>query len=221
MGQLEPIEITAHLRTGFAAADPWSPAIDGILAYFAMRARLGPEAFAINQGHDYQMGPVTGLPLEVVEHGGWWWYAASSPRYELKAAARRPLHRRFDQAAAERHLPDGVKKVQTAAGAYKNARMHVEQRITDRVVWHVVGDGEAIAELLEGCTHVGAKCGAGFGRVRRWSFAPGDAAEARRHRPVPEDYAEAEGIEGEIMDWGIRPPVRIPMNRCLCVMPPG
>lgn len=37
--------------------------------------------------------------------------------------------------------------------------------------------------------------------------------------PLPVDYAAAQGIAGDRMRWGIRPPVRIAANCCDCVMP--
>lgn len=217
---MTPIAITAHLYSGFVASDPWSPAIDGILAYWYMREQLGAEQFSINQGHDYQMEPVEGLPLKRVEHGDWWWYAASSPIYTAQAEVRRYLHRRFDQARAERYLPDGARKIQTQAGAYKNARMSAQHCVTDRVSWHVIGERAEIERLLSRCAHIGGRVGAGFGRVRGWDVTEdGDAELARAHRPLPVDYALAHGIEGDVMDWGLRPPGRLRCNTTLCVMP--
>ena len=36
-GALRPLTVTAHVPTGFAAADPCSPSLDGILAWAFMR----------------------------------------------------------------------------------------------------------------------------------------------------------------------------------------
>lgn len=216
---METLSVTAHLYSGFVASDPWSPAIDGILAYWHLRERLGPDAFAISQGHDHAMAPVDDLPLEIVRHGAWWWYACSSPLMAAQANVRRHLHRRFDQTPAEQYLPEGMRKVQTQAGAYKNARMAVVQHVTDRVSWHVIGERDPIERLLAQCHHIGARVGVGFGRVRRWEIVPGDERMARHHRPLPVDYAAAAGIDGERMLWGIRPPGRLAVNQAESVMP--
>ncbi len=216
---MKPIAITAVLYSGFVSSDPWSPAIDGILAYWHMREKLGPDEFSIRQGHDYQMEPVDDLPLEKIVHGGAWWYAASSPIYKAQATVQRHLHRRFDQTHAEKYLPEGSKKIMTKAGAYKNARMVASQIITNRVTWHVIGDREEIERLLKQCHHIGGRVGAGFGRVRGWEFAVGVADLARTARPLPAAYAVENGIEGVEMEWGIRPPGRIAANSFHCVMP--
>jgi hypothetical protein len=215
---MTPIAITAHLYNGFVSADHWSPSIDGILGYWHMRARLGADEFNLTQGHSYQMTPVDGLPLLVVRSDELWWYACSSPLYGIAANVRKHIHRRFDQQAAERYLPD-VRKVQTKAGAYKNARISLMHRITARVTWHVIGDRPEIDRLLSHCTAIGAKLGAGFGRVARWELTEGDPEIARHHRPLPIAYAEAHAITGPVMHWGIRPPARIPQNCTDCVMP--
>lgn len=215
---MTPIAITAHLYNGFVSADLWSPAIDGILGYWHQRERLGPDEFNITQGHSHLMTPVEGLPLAVVRDADLWWYACSSPVFGAVANVRKHIHRRFDQTQAETYLPP-TRKVQTSAGAYKNARISLMHRITDRVTWHVVGDQPEIARLLLHCTHIGAKVGAGFGRVRRWDYAEGDPDIAHYLRPLPVGYAAAQGIEGDRMHWGIRPPVRIAANCCDCIMP--
>lgn len=219
-----PLRITAHLHSGFAAADRWSPALDGILAYWHLREVLGPEEFAITSADNAAMRPVEGLPLEVVHHGQWWWYACSSPMYSAAATVIRHIHRRFDARQAERHCDFQCRseKVQVNAGPYKNRRLLLQQHITGQVQWHAVGDAAEVYRLLAQCPNIGAKFGAGFGRVRRWEVVEGDdtdATLARRHRPLPLEYADAQGVTGPLMEWGIRPPGRCKENRALCVMP--
>jgi len=217
---MTPLAITTHLYSGFVAHDPWSPTIDGILAYWHMREKLGPEQFSINQGHSYAMKPVDDLPLQIERDGDWWWYACSSPIYTAVARAQRHIHRRFDQANAEKYLPEGQRKIVTKAGAYKNSRLTLPHIITDRVTWHAIGDHVEIERLLRNCHHIGGKIGAGFGRVRRWEItAGGDETLACTHRPLPASVAERLGIEGDPMWWGLRPPARIEANCTDCVMP--
>jgi CRISPR type IV-associated protein Csf3 len=216
---MTPIAITAHLHSGFASSDPWSPSIDGILAYHHLRERMHPDEFAVRSGRTDLMEPVDDLPLEIQRHGDWWWYACSVPMYRKYGEVRRYLHRRFDQREGEIYLQPGIRKIMTQAGPYKNARTAVQQRITDRVTWHVIGDRPEVERLLETCTHIGGRVGAGFGRVRRWSFDDGDADMARRLRPLPVEYAREHGIDGDEMYWGLRPPARLRANNTQCVMP--
>lgn len=213
---MQALKVTAHLASGFIAADPWSPSLDGILAYWHMREQLGDE-FATTSAQPHVMEPVTGLPLRVESHGALWWYACSSPIYETAAKVRRYLHRRFDD-AQERYLDIQGKsgKVLVAAGPYKNARNAYMQTVTGRIEWHVIGERVEIERLLRRCWHIGARTGSGFGRVRRWEFGEGDEHLALTHRPIPEEAAKSVGPR---MVWGIRPPGRLPINRTMCVMP--
>ncbi len=216
---MKPILITAHLYSGFATSDQWSPAIDGILAYWHIQQRYGADNFNIQQGLNHAMQTVNDLPLEKIDHNDLWWYAASSPIYHTCGVARRYLHRRFDQSQAEKTLPDNMKKVQVQSGAFKNARMAINHIVTDKVTWHVIGELNAIKTLLKHANHIGAKYGAGFGRVREWTYDDGDEQLARHYRPLPIEYAQQHGIVGDKMTWGIRPPARLIENCVDCIMP--
>lgn len=214
---MTPLKITARLYNGFAAADEWSPNLDGILAYWQLRL-ADPDGFLTTQGRSDLMEPADGLPLEKITDGDLWWWACSSPIYTLHQTHRAYFHRRFDD-QHERLLPDGAKTVLTSAGPYKNYRKSLMLRVTNEVVWHCVGDEAAIRDLLHHCGHIGAKPAQGYGRVREWRIEPGDLMTALYHRPLPTEYARLKGIDGPVMRWGIRPPARIAANQAECVMP--
>lgn len=221
---MQPLIVTAELMTGFASSDPWSPSIDGILAYRVMMERLGPEAFALGQHRSDRLEPVEGLPLALEHWEDWWWYQCSAPIYRAHAEVVRHLHRRFDAHQAERWWGNQGKsgKVLTAAGPYKNARLPLMQHVTPAVSWVVVGDQAEIERLLGHVTHIGARVGAGFGRVRRWRVEEGGILGedlARGHRPLPENHPDAPALEGPRMMWGLRPPVRHQGNITQCAMP--
>ena len=38
---MKPLRIVARLSQGYSAADVWSPALEGILAYWALREQRG------------------------------------------------------------------------------------------------------------------------------------------------------------------------------------
>ena len=221
---MQPLTIIAQLMTGFAARDPWSPALDGILAYQVMRQRLGAEAFALAQHRHSEQQPVTGLPLQRIDWDAWWWYAASAPIYQCRAEVVRHVHRRFDARAAERWWGNAGKsgRVLTAAGPYKAARLPLHQYVTPEVRWQVIGDAAAIRPLLDATTHIGARYGIGYGRVRAWTIEPaGDAARqaALCARPLPVGHAMARHLAGPRMIWGLRPPARHPDNCTECALP--
>lgn len=217
---LKPLTITAHLMNGFASYDPWSPAIDGILAYWMLRQRMGEAAFTASAIHSDTMEPVTGLPLGIERDGDWWWYQCSSPRYDSLGEHVSHFHRRFDQALAEQYLTPPHRKVSVKAGPFKQYRLILRTIICATVTWHAIGDPQPIRRLLDSCTHIGTKTGQGNGQVRYWSVAAdGDAALARLWRPLPEAFAVRHNQTGPLMTWGLRPPGRLPVNQCSCIMP--
>lgn len=217
---MQALKITAHLMTGFASKFDWSPSIDGILAWVVQRERLGFDEFIATQHRPDMQAPVEGLPLSVERFGDDWWYQASMPIYRSHAVMTHNLHKRFNAAEAESRMHGKQTKVQTTKGPYKNARYQLRQHVTDRVHWHAVGNKVEVERLLSGITHVGAKVGAGYGRVREWTVETGgDRSTARLHRPLPVGFAEQEGVAGMLLEWGHRPPIRIPENQRLCVIP--
>ena len=214
---LKALRIRARLRNGYVSRDPWTPTIDGILAAVVMRRRLGDD-YAVSAAQPSKLGPVTGLPLEVVRHGDLWWYAASSPRPISEAAReRRHFHRRFDD-QHERYLADGIKRVMTSAGPYKATRLHDTRVICRGIEWHVVGDMAQIRALLDDVDQVGGKRDIGYGEVVEWLIDDAGVADiARCHRPLPVAYAQEHGCTGIAMPWGIVPPLRI--QQVDCIMP--
>ncbi len=220
MSGLIPLRVTAHTPGGFATADPWSPSLDGILAYWALRERIGEEAFALGQTGLSPLDEVDGLPLQRDEGGGEWWWCASSPTAAIDHGTHeRWFHRRFDGLdAAGRFLDPAVRRVETAGGPWKAARNRIGVRMVPAVTWHAIGDPDEVRRLLRRCTAIGARLGQGMGAVNRWEVAEdGDERLARYHRPLPVAVALERGLDGPVMDWGLRPPAR--EHRVPCVMP--
>lgn len=214
---LQPLRVVAETPAGFGAADPWSPAIDAVLAYWVLREQLGEERFALG-GTGHVPLVQAELPLARETHGDWWWWQASSPIVAAVGEHRRYFHRRFDLAEAVAH--DAIRKVETKAGPYKAYRNTVRLVLTPTVTWHAIGDLDAVRALLARVMAIGAKIGQGCGRVVRWRVtADGDPGLARFHRPIPLDFAELHGRTGVRLRWGLRPPCRAPEHQTLCVMP--
>lgn len=215
----EPLIVTAHLATAYSVADPWSPSLDGILAYWALRDQLGEEEFALGMtGHRPLVEPDLPLVRETFDDD--WWWQCSSPIVEVDGTFTRYVHRRFDDHEAVNRVPETVRRVLTTGGPYKIYRTPHTMRVTDHVSWHAVGDVCAIQRLLQYCGNIGYGYTKGFGQVREWEISPGgDEYLARFHRPLPVAFATRQGIDGSVMRWGIRPPGRIPEHQTLCVMP--
>jgi CRISPR type IV-associated protein Csf3 len=216
---MEPLIITAHLATGVVMPDPWSPSLDGILAYWAAREVLGEEEFALGTSGHRELVEID-LPLAREEYGDWWWWQVSSPLITPAERSRRAIHRRFDDAYAYERVPETVKRVETKGGPYKLARIERTVTHAPSISWHCVGDEGEIRRLLRYCANVGWGHTRGYGAVWRWDIEPGEVYESARHqRPLPAEYAERVGLDGARLVWGIRPPGRDPRVQTLCVMP--
>ncbi len=219
---MEPLIVTAHTPAGFASNDPWSPALDGILAYWRLREVLGEEQFTA-RGASGQYVTCEDLPLDRDRDAdGHWWWVCSSPRYVEHGTHDRYYHRRFDIDLATRFVAgEGSRKLELSAGPLKNYRNRLRIHITGSVVWHCVGDAAEIERLLRRCRTIGAGLAQGVGRVMRWDVQPGgDERLARTARPLPVEHARALGLTGPELDWGLVPPGRV--HRVRCVMPePG
>lgn len=217
-----PLIVTAELANGYASADPWSPGLDGILAYWALREQLGEEEFALGMtGHRSLVEP--DLPLARDGDDARWWWVCSSPE-AVGVAARfvRWEHRRFDLDAATRHVEERVRSVLVGGGPYKNYRNRRLGVVCRALTWRCVGEAREIERLLRRCDNIGAGHTHGWGVVRRWRVEPGaaeDGERARNDRPLPVEIAAARGVFGPQWEWGIRPPGRAPEHRALCVMP--
>lgn len=217
---MQPLVVRARLRNGYVARDPWSPSLDGIIAAAVMRERIGMDAMVVNGARAVDMTPVEGLPLEVVRDGEHWWYAASSPAaVGIVGRERRHFHRRFDD-QLERHLVGDIKRVQTSAGPYKNARLFDTRVICRGLEWHAIGDGAEMRRLLSGVAQIGARRGVGYGEVTEWIVIDGgDSEQARFRRPLPEAFACRIGVDGPVVPWGLVPPARVGLVDC--IMPDG
>lgn len=216
---MTPLIITARLVNGFVASDPWSPSIDGILAYAHVRRTIGHDEMVLQAGRRQDLKPVEGLPLKVVTHGDMWWYAASSPRYDANERDRKYFHKRFRDMHAAALLPD-IKKVQVNAGPFKECRNYDTRIVTKGVWWVAIGDADAVASLLAGITHIGRGTARGMGEVREWAVTeglPGNEVDALYDRPLPAGYAAELGLVGQTMPWGLVPPGRVSVVEC--VMP--
>ena len=206
-----PLTVTAHTPTGFASGDPWSPAIDGIMAWSFMRKKLGADF-----GTNLDLHPVEGLPLEVISHEGLWWYLAGIPETsEVLHQRYKHFHRRFNSVDAEKWFQG--RRVETAMGPHKNLRKPHLVTTCASVSWKVVVDPVEIERLVQQVPFIGSGHSRGLGMVARWEVS--DGFEGSIRRAVPVAYAEEHGIRGTLSMHAIRPPKHIPENSVMCVLP--
>lgn len=216
----KPLIVKAYLSSGFVSKFPWSPSLDGILAYQYRLNELGIEKFIETKPHLNLQEAVFDLPIEAEHYQGDWWYQCSMPIYHQITTANRYYHRRFNAQEAEDYMHDKKTKIETTKGEYKNARLIANQRITDCVEWYCIGNKDDIENLLQHITHIGARTSAGFGQVQEWQVTEGGRSDkARLYRPLPLAFAEDKGITGLQMSWAIRPPLQLPEHQRLCVIP--
>lgn len=221
---MEPLKVTARLIGGYGAYDPWSPSLDAVLAYVALRRKLGHDAF-YNTPTD-RHGDTPDLPIARVDVGSDWVWACSWP-LPAGANAADLIHtnKRFDTYYATMLCDNGRKSVvQTKTGPFKSHRTPLRIVACRAVDWHVVGERAGIEDLLSEVTFVGKKHAHGCGQVVRWVVEPEPEDMSVLHegllqRSVP--WAEpflAQVSPGTYYeaDLGIRPPYwhRAQVRKC-------
>lgn len=216
-----PLIVTAHLRAAYVASDPWSPSLDGILAYWALREQLGEEEFSLGMSGHRSLVVAT-LPLGKEEHDGDWWWQCSMPLAAPVARFHRYTRRRFDLGHAMERVGERVNGVETKGGPFKASSTRETAAVVPCVSWHCMGEATEIERLLRRCRNIGRGSTHGGGEVLRWEVTPGGEPElARFQRPLPVGFALAHDRTGAVLDWGIVPPGRDPRHRRRCVMPHG
>lgn len=217
---MQALKVTAELIDGFISKFDWSPSLDGILAYADRRDTLGADEFLTTKNMLHLQSVHDSLPLQKEQFEDDWWYKSSRPIYEIAVQHYQYLHRRFNTQEVEKWGDEKIKVIETTKNGYKNYRLLFRHHITREVVWHCIGDADRVRYLLGLMTHIGAKTGSGFGRVRKWRVEiDGQEELARFCRPLPIEFAQQHGITGAVMEWSHRPPLQILENKRVCVIP--
>ena len=188
---MRPLIVRAHMAGAFVSASPWSPMLDGVLAYEVLRREMGDEFYAQNPQRDGIREAE--LPLARDTDGADWWWACSVPEYVDVQEHVRWSHGRFDD-QHERYIDLGRRtKVETAGGRYKDMRLPLITHLATCITWNVRGCETCIRELLRDVTHLGQKRAAGHGLVREWSIEAA-AEDLSWHRWVPAPQGRLQGI---------------------------
>jgi CRISPR type IV-associated protein Csf3 len=216
---MKPLKIIAHLFTGFHSAFDWSVSIDGILAYQSQLKKLGDERFKLEATNQQSLTVIDDLPIEKEYFNDLWWYQCSRPFFYVAATYTKHIHRRFNAQEAEQYA-NKIGKIETTKGPLKNSLLYKTVYITNKVIWYVNGDKDAIEKLLADVTHIGACRGGGMGAVREWAVTEHENLEdCRLKRVLPIDFAKLYKVNGVQLTWAIRPPSLLISNQFDCVMP--
>jgi CRISPR type IV-associated protein Csf3 len=228
-----PLKITAHLANGYATYDPWSPTIDGPMAYFYFLHKLGPDRFYNQPEGRKHRADDAPLPLKRVKFGDRdFFFAASCPIPKgTPHEATKYYHKRFDTAHADRHVELGRRtKIQTKAGPFKSHRVPIRVLICPTVSWYAVGEPEGVRKLVEQVQFLGKRHAHGHGQVIRWEVEEIEEdwsiiKEGRLMRPVPVGFGFEEKLAKPIEEHcisttiGIRPPYHHSTRRRGCLVP--
>lgn len=215
-----PLRITAELAGSVASFDGRIQ-LDAILEHVAWRRAGRPTA---------EMGAPAmtfDIPLAKLQAGGLWVWRCSEGEAEWIAGDLTHYTRQFPTERA-RALRRNERKINVGAGPLKSYRLPLPLMLAREVVWHAVGDLDAVAEMVSCITHIGKKHNVGHGQVKRWRVEDADEdrslirEDGSPARPLPVELAETAGLDvaGLYPQMaGHRPPYWHPDRRRLCYLP--
>jgi len=215
MSELQPLRITARLRTG-VMSDNYLP-LDAILFYQIYRRAYGPQDVTLPGSKVEPAGAQPAMPLEKATVAGWWMWCCSFAEWGPHSDGQGFWVKRFDQQYAG--LVEFGKrrgKIDTSAGRYKSYNMPVQYRHALWVRWYATGDLAAVRDLLADVTHIGKKTAQGYGRVISWTVEPWPEqwwlydGHGRLMRAIPDEHGVL---------YGIRPSYWLPRHQTLCRLP--
>lgn len=219
----KPLTITAEL-IGNASLAPYTPDIAALLEYqwLVSHGLLQPEP-----SPDSVITP--DLPIAKYWIDDYWQWHCSSPIYSQQSSDH-VLHttKRWDM-GLEHPVDWGRKKqrIQTDGGPYKSWRKPVFINNVSAVHWYAVGDADEVRSLLEPVTNLGARRGAGFGQVFRWTVIETGCDRVPIHNgtlttPIPTRFVERLGITlngNPLRKWSVHAPRQHPATQELFAMP--
>lgn len=156
----QPLRITATLRAGLASAEV---RLDGLLAWAVAQVHDLPPALRVSE-----LRPIE-IPLARAEGGRFHLCTTSVGNVDEREHVW--INRRFPLAEAQEMAVEKFTRINIAAGAQKTYRLPLETRHMedDRLTWWAIGDGAAVAELLQYVGYLGKRRAVGRGAVARWT----------------------------------------------------
>lgn len=221
---MRPMRVRAWLRTA-VVCDATLP-LDGLLLFQAARRRYGPRDATL-PGQSYGASPahVHGLvPLRECNPGPRWYYACSFAQWpEHTVEIKDHWNKRFDSAHAEVLDLGQQRRVIVEAGRYRSYHMPVFGLLALYVDWYVVGNLDAVRDLLSDVWALGKKTVQGWGRAYRWDVDPWpeDWSVWRGDRLMRAIPHEGGPVPLDLRLTGYRPSYWLQENQALCVVPTG
>lgn len=200
------LQITAYMQSNIVC-DDFLP-FDGILYYFACQQKYGFQEYTL-PGINPKIDVI--LPLKRVNNKNEWFYSASWA-YPLQAwflsESVCNWTKSFDLNYSDLTKFKNKAKVENKKGKYKSYNMPVFYKVTDKIIWYVVGDKEEIASILQFAQSIGKKTSQGWGRVKKWAVEEikedwSIRKDGKLTRGVPVSYDK--NTPGQIINYGFRP----------------
>ncbi len=213
-----PIRVTAHLAHGFAVAQPWGIALDGLLAS-QLWDDLVAQQIDLPYPSETADPPDLDLPLgkcQPRDGASWHWSATCCEPVGPHRTEVRYRHHQLDHSAvavlADHELPAAMPGDQ---GRYRSRRMPLIVTVCTAVTWSAVGDPAEVRRLLRPIASIGKKRSHGEGIVTSWEVTvddrdPWEAGHLHRNgalgRPSPGGCLPDHLQETTPALAGIRPP---------------
>lgn len=245
---MQPLQITAHLAGSIALARSADLALDGILAAQVLRHHYGNDFYTLPDPKEHLCFArlplaLRGKPSEAIAQAEtgfvlWdaatrqrdeslWYWACSAAQIDIKARDTHYWNKRFDtQAALSDHIDFAgrVEKIIIEQGQYKAYHMPLPLLVTDKIVWYVNGDAEAIESLLSGVSAIGKKRVQGNGYVLRWQIEETEEdwsewCDDQLMRPIPGPlFDQSRATPHDIQYIAFRAPQWHLLNQAMCVV---
>lgn len=217
--ELNPLRVRAYLRAPIVC-DEAMP-LDGVLLYQAMRRTYGPADSSFPGA--LSDSPLVPLPLAVAGEGSpnWYYHCSWAQWPEDVAYGKTYWEKRIAKRTDFIELSRSG-KVEIAKGRYRLYHMPLFYRSALYLDWYLVGDLDAVGDLLTDVWGIGKKQSQGFGRVAHFAIEswPEDWSVERAGRlirAVPLESAYFDPKNTRLI--GFRPPYWLRENQTLCNIP--
>ncbi|GAA3878398.1 hypothetical protein GCM10022243_48880 [Saccharothrix violaceirubra] len=218
----QPLVVTATLTEPVVGLDSQPLCLDGPLAWCAAQLALADEAGLPPLRHDWAPDlalplatwtaapsrPDTDSRLRAADGERVWGWACSAASWTALGHTTVEIRRRPPVGEMARFTADG--KHHSGLGPYKARDTPMAATWVDTVVWHALGDPDAVAGLLAHLGHLGRATRHGHGRIQTITVEPGRDRDAWRSRPLPDPTGPAGSIRAPYHHHSRRMPCRTP-----------
>lgn len=214
-----PFAISTRVPGGVCATRLADLQLDAMLAYVVLRTQLGEDFWAPNE-------PLieAELPLARREYGGDWYWCCSAAQGQIETRDIHYWHRRFNEDEAHRIDFAGRRgKIITEGGPMRDHRGARSVLYPGSLTWYLLGNPEAVWELVQDLPFIGKGHSQGEGRA--WWSKPVLLDEDRSVwdgnrlvRPIPAGEALEAGRAFDFEYRTLRPPYWDVRTKQLCAV---